>query len=116
MSTEEILKDITRIYTEFTRIDREKKEKSRLYSQMLNERYADCVGKKIDWVDSYESPYPGAFFGGFDTGVYTSGDGWSVIPILYKPRKDGTISNKKYNVSPSAIYKVIKLLNGLDNQ
>jgi hypothetical protein len=116
MSTEEILNDITRIEAEYERIYREKREKSKTYSQMLNERYADRVGKKIDWTDSYECPYPGGFFGGFDVCVYTMGDGWSVVPILYKPRKDGTASNRKYIVEPSAIYKVINLLNGLDNQ
>ena len=116
MSTEEILKDLTRIYAEYERICREKREKSETYCQMLNERYADCVGKKIDWVDTYESLYPGGFFGGFEAGVYTIGDGWSVIPILYRPRKDGTASTRKYTVPPSAIYKVIEMLNGLNKQ
>ena len=114
MTTEEILKDITRIYAEYERICREKREKSETYCQMLNEQYADYIGKKIDWVDSYESLYPGGFFGGFTTSIYTMGDGWSVIPILYKPRKDGTASTRNYNVSPSAIHKIIDLLNELD--
>lgn len=106
MTAEEIINDIFTTSEKCNELLKEKFEKTKKYTNMLNDMYGKYIGQYINFHD-YSNK--GGFFGGFEN-AYLS-DYWCVIPIVYYVNKNGKPSKRKYMTFERDTKTVINLLN-----
>ena len=105
ITTEEIINDIFTTSKKCDELLKEKLEKTKKYTKMLNDIYGKYIGQYIDFKDFSNR---GGFFGGFES-VYIH-NYWSVIPIVYHINKNGSPSKRKYTTFEKNVQTVIELL------
>lgn len=106
MTTEEIIDDIFTTSEKCNELLKEKLEKTKKYTNILNDIYGKYIGQYIDFSDFLDR---GGFFGGFESAYIHNY--WCVIPIVYYINKNGSPSKRKYTTFEKDTKRVINLLN-----
>lgn len=116
MKIDDIINDLISTTKEIERLQEEKIYKIGEYLKILNDKYTSYIGTKIPWKGSeYYTTEPWAYFGGFER--TTNGSSiWTIVPILYQARKDGTQGTRKHITFECNTKKVIDLLENNDRQ
>ena len=105
MTAEEIIDDIFATSEKCNELLKEKLEKTKKYTKILNDIYGKYIGQYIDFSDSLNR---GGFFGGFESAYIHHY--WCVIPIVYHINKNGSPSKRKYTTFERNVRTVIELL------
>ena len=116
MTTKEMINVSISLTKEIRRLHKEKFDTVQEYLKIINEKYAKYIGVKIPWNGSeYYVTEPWAYFGGFEKKTDDCAI-WTIVPILYQTRKDGTQGTRKHITFECNTKKVIDLLENNDRQ
>lgn len=106
METAEILSDVHAMYQQHDELEKRMYTKMHEYCDVLNKRYENQMGEKIETVRTeYDLGF--TFFGGFK--VEYNGK-WAITPILYYPTTKNKQSKRKAITIPSQSKQVIEEL------
>lgn len=100
-----ILEELDTLYREYEELNKHLYEKTHEYCKILNEKYKNQIGEKIETIGVGECPY--TFFGGFKVEYISH---YSITPILYYPTVKNTQSKRQIITVPSYTRRVIKEL------
>lgn len=100
-----ILEELDTLYREYEELNKHLYEKTREYCEILNEKYKNQIGEKIETVNGGQCSY--TFFGGFKVEYISH---YSITPILYYPTVKNTQSKRQIITVPSYTRRVINEL------